>query len=330
MNPTTLKQAKQRRDQLGHTDFEAAFTPGTVFLRGTEEVPVEAREHGFLMLKSGQITVGQGMFVAQRDSENPFLRNVKPGRYPVACAYAENAVACLKITFSDKKIVRWEMAERVEDDPDRLASGDYLCFGVDSGEASFMDVTVVQRIVEMDSDAFRMQFKQALKREEGPIWMRIADKFDHDFVATMAGFGDGAYACYWGLDKNDKPVCFAADFAILVEGVYSECEIRPVGEFLGRPLTDPWFAAHDCRDVVLTPLRKGDFDLRYEGTDFIDVELLDAKGKKIWQSGCGRGGKKNTSFHYTWKCGKTKLDEAVLRVSWFEQFRALPTANSLR
>jgi hypothetical protein len=313
-------QAKSRRDQLGHTAFEEAFQNGTIFRQDGDEIEMTVVDEGFLTLPTGQICVA-GPFFSKSCTERPFCRRVVPGRYRVTCAYTPSAVACLKITFQDTAVERWEMAEREREAAELLASGDYLCFSVDGGEAAFCDVAVAKAIYEIDPDEFFERYEQATHRECGPIWMCILAGEGYDFVATMAGRGDGGYSSYWGLDRGGHPVCLVADFAILVDAKYSECTI-PLAESVNRPLSHPWLESRGLAAARLSYTTEEVLLFSYEGKEFVECELVDKSGKHLGrQLTCGPG-------HYEFSLSKSAIPKGLLKLRGFEQYECLPVVRT--
>jgi hypothetical protein len=161
----------------------------------------------------------------------PLERHVTPGSYPVSLAVAtfgsngktgDQRVAAATIHFRPGIPTRWEVA--TFDETPRKKGGE-PGYPVDAGTACFMD-----------ADA------QAAIKAEPPIWptpsqksleqQLLTDNYVHTWgwavyrpdpaskancVAFMAGYGDGIYSSYWGLDENGTPICLTTDFEVFTD-----------------------------------------------------------------------------------------------------------------
>lgn len=321
----TPDDAKQKRDRLGHTDFDGAFTPGTVFLKEGGEVEIKVSAEGRLCIPSGTILVSD-QYISKFEAKRPFARQVPPGEYPVLLSIAGSDVCCMMVRFSDEPTLRWEMAERDREKPDSLASGDYLLFSVDSGCAAFADGAGAKRI---GSDREWMDRISETRRAPGEMTIRLTidEQTGAGMVTCHAGIGDGGYCCYWGLNQHGEPTCLVADFAILVEPVYSECTIPEVGGHLAQPLQHEWFDRHGYRDVSFEQNTEGEITLWYTGRDFLEPSILDEQGVSVvtqLSSGWEGGDEPGTRRFKVRYMVSGDLSRASLHLKRFDQYRALP------
>ena len=161
-----------------------------------------------------------------------FYRRVAPGTYPV---YAfewekEERYAYAFMRFSNKKVVRWEMATIEGQELSSLSEGKIFGHGVDTGLSCFMDEETLllfeKRMNEFDdNDYFDDVISYELEANDDKFCLHIPEATQSNNVAIFrSGYGDGYYASYWGLDKDDKPVCLLTDFNILPE--YKEVKIK--------------------------------------------------------------------------------------------------------
>lgn len=169
-------------------------------------------------LPSGRVLAADGLILDGK----PFTRKVNPGRYPLLLGVAklgdDERVAFAMLRFSEERVTRWEMALTEGQDLAKLAKGEIFGYGVDSGTGCFCDPSV-QKMIE-DSTSIQLKFPLRVITE-----MKKANKPTRDWVHIetsggsaalfSSGFGDGAYASYFGMDEEGKVVALVTDFAIV-------------------------------------------------------------------------------------------------------------------
>lgn len=177
------------------------------------------------VLTLGGMDVTSGLLVATDGllpEGPPFAARVAPGRYPVQIVLArltsgEERVALLQLKLSNRPAARWiaaepegaEPAERDDDEP---------AFDVESGVACLIDARALSAWrAELESDNAALQsLERVLRENRRPIWtwarIRAADAAG---VLVTAGFGEGSYVAYWGLDAGGERVSLVLDFDLL-------------------------------------------------------------------------------------------------------------------
>ena len=137
-------------------------------------------------------------------------------------------LACLR--FSDKPVVRWEMAVIAGQDVSTLQEGHIFGYPVDAGMGCFMDVEsaklYLQRFSELNEeikkkkgpDAYANLYDDLIEpamQESGEFdfldFRPYADKPNNVLLFT-SGWGDGFYASYWAFDAENRPVALVTDF----------------------------------------------------------------------------------------------------------------------
>lgn len=243
---------------FGRTDFAAAFAPGTIF-RWPDGGHVRVRHVvvGDLVVSSGQIVACDPSNLTHASETIPFVRAAPPGRYPVIlCLTAQydddtrGEVACAMIRFTDTPPTTWELAVRAGEDVTTLPLGRFFGYGVDAGIGCFIDTAMVQALAQQDDDDVYRQ------RVLGELYTRdeyrrgasivIDQHTGGNVIVFYSGYGDGAYASYWGVGAAGEVCCLVTDFAILVESVRGQATFR-VGKWMGSTIVHP-----DLRRIGLT------------------------------------------------------------------------------
>ena len=172
---------------------------------------------GQLRLPSGKIVAADGfiMFGAE-----PFTRSVKPGTYPVSVAVArlgdDQRIAFAQVRFSDRRIAKWEMALTPGQDPSKLKADEIYCYGVDSGTGSFADPGAQEVLGAKDARNLVDEATEEMKKVYEPTrdWV-VIDTPKGSAALFSSGWGDGAYASYFGLDDQGEPVALVTDFQVI-------------------------------------------------------------------------------------------------------------------
>ncbi len=140
-------------------------------------------------------------------------------------------VAFARIRLADSPAVHWELAvtkDVTEEDTDRLQSGEFFGYSVDTGLGCFADVETIGLFVhEMNSsenyynEVLQDEFEKAsgqhaLSRDAGDWNIHFPKKGDnHNIMMFSTGWGDGFYATYWGTDSAGKIVELITDFGVV-------------------------------------------------------------------------------------------------------------------
>jgi len=212
---------------FGRTDFERAFRPGEIFI-DPHDGTMSARQHtiGTLILPSGQLIACDPSYLCSHDDIVPFAKTLLPGTYPVTLALVDylvgesspsSLITCARIDFSSGTPTTWELAVLPDQDPRTLPLGRFFGFGVDCGMACFLDETTHQHLTgQQDWDSFYRQLQRP--------WtdVPIDPTNGANLIAFTAGYGDGEYPSYWGVDDQGEICCFVTDFLVLVDNVEDE------------------------------------------------------------------------------------------------------------
>jgi hypothetical protein len=169
------------------------------FIEGPSVGTLAVEQIGEVVLTNGRISAGD----PDQDRQPAFTRRVKPGRYPVFVSWAElpdeprrrSVLAWMQ--FSKAPVMRWEQALTEDQLPSQLAPGEMFGVSVDSGCSSWADAGVEG--VELFDDE---------PLEES------AQRGDH-LVAFTTGWGDGQYACFWGLDARGGEAVLVMDVELV-------------------------------------------------------------------------------------------------------------------
>lgn len=153
----------------------------------------------------------------------PFVVEVPAGDHPVVLLNGSDGAV---VVFGRERPVRWELALVPGQDAATLAPGHIFGYMVDTGVGAFVDAEGA-RLWEaeldaidgadgaddpLDSDQFDEHgFHSHLIGSAAP---RVANPAGYNVVAFRAGYGDGTYATYVGLDGAGTPVCLLTDFAL--------------------------------------------------------------------------------------------------------------------
>lgn len=156
----------------------------------------------------------------------PLVRRVPPGQYPVSLslirenAQAWESVAAAKIQFLPTQPVSWELALIPGQDLSSLKPGEIFGYAVDSGTGSFSSPSSAQAFAnKIDQDqGYSDEINKASEAHSttGSWASLIPDPATgHNIVSFASGYGDGAYASYWGLDQHGQAVCLITDFTLV-------------------------------------------------------------------------------------------------------------------
>ena len=102
---------------LPHTDFEGAFTAGTVFRHGEIEWTMETAKWGTLVTPTGRLIACD--VVGGPGRVKPFKRKVEPGKYPVDLSWNGTETCAMRVRFSRRKTASWEPALRAGERPSK-------------------------------------------------------------------------------------------------------------------------------------------------------------------------------------------------------------------
>ncbi len=194
---------------------------------------VEAFDAGELGLPTGRLVACDPDRMQGGFPLAPFARAVPPGRYPVRVCVARfpaggRRVALAVLMISGRRPVRFEPAFRADDDPATFEDGEFPAHGVDTGTSCFADARTVEALAARCRDRayLRDVFPGLFGMQTGTFWREDAVDADAglNVIAFPSGFGDGAYASYWGFDALGEPACLVTDFGLLGRPTCPECD----------------------------------------------------------------------------------------------------------
>lgn len=296
-----------------HTDFDGAFTTGTVFVHGEDRCATETLKRGTLVTPTGRLVACD---VLRPERAQPFKRKVEPGKYPVDIACIDWATCALRVRFSRRKPAVWEPALRVGERRTKDIETHPPCFGVDSGMAGIFDAKAAT-LAGKDEN-----WSAGFDANAGRT-VEIDARTGANVVWSFSGNGDGGYPSYWGLDRSGDVAALVLDFLVLVEPLYDELAIEDLPNRVGNAFEDPWFEQAGCTDVRLSwSKRKGELRLEYRCAEALEVELLNNRGRPNY--GGSSGGGQNGLHHFTRDVDLEKEKRAKLVVRRFVGIRSLP------
>ena len=213
------------------TSYEATNLPPPVidYQKSFDNLAPKSRvkQLGKLHLPSGSIVACDG--IVYNDTE-PFTKKVKPGQYEVDVLIINTGtderpnerIALARLTFSDKPAVKWEMAV--------VGAGPTYFYGVDAGVGSFMDEQTHKDYDEFARKLYEQKpganlyddfladiFKQnAEGNDKDGQWANVSfPGTKNNVIMFSSGWGDGAYATYWGYSADGDVACLVTDFQVI-------------------------------------------------------------------------------------------------------------------
>lgn len=202
------------------TDPDSYFTRNMV-----GNTAVDAMDIGTVSFPSGRILACDPLI--ELEDRPPFMQTVSPGTYPVTICVMPSEkygdrYACVKVTVSDAKPVRYDLAMIGDEDLNEdLEDGDYFGFCVDAGMGCIADVETQKAFREYwakrleedeDIDPYNDLFCDLLEesynenpryQREGGDWVNwTVPGTDLSIPIFASGWGDGVYPCYFGYDSD--------------------------------------------------------------------------------------------------------------------------------
>ena len=170
-----------------------------------------------LVLPSGQIAAGD-VFLADPTGLDRALRlGSHRVRLLVARFKDRNVVVAAAVVGSPELAVRWLPAfAATSDRPDaEVVTG----YAVDSGSAAFASRETAVALADPNGTAEILDgLAETLDRRPYTAIRPTSDGRGAGMVAFPAGYGDGAYPLWWGLDADNRPVALLTDFGVLYNG----------------------------------------------------------------------------------------------------------------
>lgn len=233
--PAAPRKTTLRRDKLILTAEPIIERDRLRLLRDGERFgtgQLALHEVGQLALTSGVIVTVDPFLV----DGAPLTRKVAPGTYPVTLSVAtfndpkgdhDQRVAAAWVRFRQGQPVRWEVATFAG--APRSKQGGEPGYPVDAGTGAFLDAAT-QATIQAEPSAWPTPSFKALEKQ------LLTDNYRHTWgwanyqpdpaspgncIAFSAGWGDGVFASYWGLDDSGEPVCLLTDFETFTDEDWS-------------------------------------------------------------------------------------------------------------
>ena len=220
-----MKKYEEVRDKLAcPIDLEAYFTEKAI-----GSMAVDTLDIGAVRFPTGTIFACDPLI--ELEDAQPYLQTIPAGTYPVRICVVPSEqygdrYACVKVTVSGEKPVRYELAMRGDENlDDELEDGDYFGFFVDAGMGCVADVQAQKdfnvywagRLEEDESaDTYNDLFCDLLEensrknpkyQRDGGDWLNwTVPGSDCAIPIFSSGWGDGCYPVYFGFDAEGK-VC---------------------------------------------------------------------------------------------------------------------------
>ncbi|WP_157151399.1 DUF4241 domain-containing protein [Brachyspira sp. SAP_772] len=191
------------------------------------DIELDILDIGEVNLSSGKIIACDPLAYLYENEVYPFIQTVKPDKYKVSLLIIkdEERISIAKISFSNNKPKRYELAVIGEEDLSEVEEGEFFGYPVDAGMGCFCDYDAAKKYFE---------YENKLKEEKGEDFdNRYDDLFsdllednakknpkyqskygdwlnwnvgesDSNIVLFTSGYGDGYYPSYFAYDENDN------------------------------------------------------------------------------------------------------------------------------
>lgn len=234
-----LEKYEAAKEKLRCTiDLDAYFTEKEI--GGT---PIDTLEIGSVSFPTGEVVVCDPL--VEFADARPYIQTIPAGRYPVAICVVPSEkygkrYACVKVTVSGEKPVRYELGLCGDEEFDELQDGEFFGFCVDGGMGCVADAKTQEvfkkywerrESEEEDIDYYNDLFCDLLE-ENAKTNPKYQSKYgdwlnwtvpgtDLNFPIFQSGWGDGVYPVYFGYDADGK-VCGVYIHFINVEEEYKD------------------------------------------------------------------------------------------------------------
>lgn len=220
-------------------DLDAYFTEKKI-----GNADVDALDIGTVHFPTGTILACDPLI--ELEEALPYIQTVPAGTYPVTICVVPNEnygdrYACVKVSISNKKPIRYEMGMVGNEDLDEeIKEDEFFGFFVDAGMGCIADIKTqevfkkywTQRESEEEGidpyndlfcDLLEENFKTNPKyQRDGGDWLNwTLPGTDYNILIFASGWGDGVYPCYFGYDAEDK-VCSVYIHFIDIEKDYDD------------------------------------------------------------------------------------------------------------
>jgi Protein of unknown function (DUF4241) len=258
-----------------HSRFDLAFAQGHIFSAPEGPIRAVVHRVCDLRVTSGLIVAGDpwslGAPFARAIAPGSYPVELCVAQLPPHPDHpdlgVDRRVAAARVRLRPEPAVAWEMAATAEENLNDLGPHEFFGFGVGSGTACFVDADAVPLFSEdgantrLDALLGRIAHGEGCVAAEelheamfvdskGVLTDQLLRRLSGDglieglnlalptgnLVAFGAGFGDGRYPCYWGLDGDRNTVSLIADFRVLVQRTWDSAVVPSIGNVPNGPL----------------------------------------------------------------------------------------------
>jgi hypothetical protein len=213
--------------------FESYARLGAVTVNGSAG-RLSISKAGDVVLPSGRVVAGDAFLL----DDPPFTITLSPGIHPVLLLHVTGGdfgagVAAAMVRLGEAPVARWEGAQ-IRDMP---PGSDPFVYGVDGGTGSFTSPEAIARLRSMPSASANALFDRLVgEYSKGGEYVQTATMTvdgasGMNIVTFSSGFGDGAYASWFGFDAAGTPVALLTSFDLIDD------PSRPTGS--ARPSRSP-------------------------------------------------------------------------------------------
>jgi hypothetical protein len=181
------------------------------------------RHVGDVALTSGNIVACDPLVFFHEAA--PFTVSVPAGNYPVRLGVAkfsngDERIAFAQVQFSLAEASNWQMAVLANEDLAKLGPNEIFGYPVDAGTGCFMDETGAALLRQrMAEEEYCETFIDEMEKTYVETWscanVRLSPSEVENCIAFSSGWGDGAYASYFGYSQLGEIVCLITDFDLL-------------------------------------------------------------------------------------------------------------------
>lgn len=179
---------------------------------------------GDVELPTGKVVAADPLVQPERP---PFVRSVKPGRYPVTLYRAQGRIAVAVMRFAEGAPAKWELATVAGQDTSELKDDQAFGYGVDAGLGCYMDASAFplmearEKLVATEKGTDDINYyddvlAEELRRNNDDYALHKPMQDSAVNVAIFSsGWGDGYYPVFWGLDADGEPLVMMTEFYVL-------------------------------------------------------------------------------------------------------------------
>lgn len=191
-----------------------------------ENTLIESFDAGKIHITTGKIVACDPVIT---NDMKPFDTQFPVGEFPVLVhkERESNCIAYVEIIFSDEIVQEWKLATTDDQNISELKGEEIFGYPGESGMGCFMDLETQDSLNHLEQTLFERKgddfmgiyeefFHQHFFDENGAIdqfaLMKPNDEKLGTIFAFETGYGEGFYASYIGLGKDQKPLKLITEF----------------------------------------------------------------------------------------------------------------------